>query len=122
MGEIADATINGDFCEGCGEWLGEGDGFPRLCAGCGGDDFERGFQDLPAMRYSCPICRKLFRSAYAMNQHRRDAHQDGPEMRYPCPHCKVVKKSQQGIGDHIKAKHPEQAQRISTDPDSSEYA
>ena len=36
MGEIADSMLDGDMCEGCGEWLGAGDGFPRLCAGCGG--------------------------------------------------------------------------------------
>lgn len=36
MGEIADATINGDFCQSCGEFLGEGDGFPRNCEACGG--------------------------------------------------------------------------------------
>ena len=29
MGDIADAIINGDFDEQTGEWLGEGDGFPR---------------------------------------------------------------------------------------------
>lgn len=31
MGDIADATINGDFCDQCGEWLGEGEGYPRSC-------------------------------------------------------------------------------------------
>lgn len=34
MGEIADAMLNGDMCECCGEYLGEGDGFPRLCGSC----------------------------------------------------------------------------------------
>lgn len=34
MGEIADAMINGEMCEWCGEWLGGDAGFPRLCAGC----------------------------------------------------------------------------------------
>lgn len=33
MGEIAEAMINGDFCEGCGMVLsGEGMGFPRYCS------------------------------------------------------------------------------------------
>lgn len=31
MGEIADSIINGDFCQYCGEYMGEGDGFPRSC-------------------------------------------------------------------------------------------
>lgn len=34
MGEIADAFLNGDYCEGCGEYLGEGEGWVRLCADC----------------------------------------------------------------------------------------
>lgn len=38
MGEIADAMLNGLFCEGCGEILdGEETGYPRRCTGCGGD-------------------------------------------------------------------------------------
>lgn len=31
---MAEQIINGDFCELCGEYLGEGDGFPRKCKGC----------------------------------------------------------------------------------------
>jgi hypothetical protein len=37
MGEMADYMINGDDCQYCGEYLGEGDGYPRSCAGCGDD-------------------------------------------------------------------------------------
>lgn len=37
MGEIADGILDGEFCQICGEWLGEGDGFPTTCDGCGGD-------------------------------------------------------------------------------------
>lgn len=38
MGEIADAVLDGDMCERCGCWIGEGDGYPRLCSGCEGAD------------------------------------------------------------------------------------
>ncbi|MFA9204908.1 MAG: hypothetical protein ACEQSH_00470 [Bacteroidia bacterium] len=34
MGEIADAMINGDDCEGCGQYLGDGHGYPRRCYAC----------------------------------------------------------------------------------------
>lgn len=34
MGEIADAMINGEFCMGCGEYLGEETGYPGYCSGC----------------------------------------------------------------------------------------
>lgn len=38
MGEIADSIIEGDFCQVCGEFLGDGDGYPRTCGGCAEDD------------------------------------------------------------------------------------
>ena len=33
MGEIADALLSGEFCEQCGEYIGEAVGHPRNC-GC----------------------------------------------------------------------------------------
>ncbi len=32
MGEIADMMLDGTLCEGCGEFIGEGDGFPQYCS------------------------------------------------------------------------------------------
>lgn len=34
MGEMAEYMLNGDDCQGCGEYLGDGPGFPRWCASC----------------------------------------------------------------------------------------
>lgn len=34
MGEIADMMIDGTMCSDCGEYIGEGDGFPRQCSSC----------------------------------------------------------------------------------------
>lgn len=34
MGEAADDLLNGDACEACGEWLGNGQGYPQLCKPC----------------------------------------------------------------------------------------
>lgn len=42
MGEQAEYILNGDDCQYCGEYLGEGDGFPRACASC-----ERGINPTP---------------------------------------------------------------------------
>lgn len=36
MGEQAEYMINGDDCQECGEYIGDGPGYPRSCAGCGG--------------------------------------------------------------------------------------
>ena len=38
MGEQAELIINGDVCEGCGEEMGNGSGYPRRCSSCGGKD------------------------------------------------------------------------------------
>ena len=32
MGEIAEMMLDGTLCEGCGEFIGEGDGFPQYCS------------------------------------------------------------------------------------------
>lgn len=34
MGDIADAMLDGTMCCQCGEYLGTGNGFATLCAGC----------------------------------------------------------------------------------------
>jgi len=56
MGEIADAMLEGVFCEHCGEYLGEdAPGYPRLCVACQEDNIEcviHDRQDGP----DCPRC------------------------------------------------------------------
>lgn len=38
MGEIAEMMLDGTMCECCGEFIGDGDGFPRYCSPqCAGD-------------------------------------------------------------------------------------
>jgi len=32
MGEIAEIMLDGTLCECCGEFLGDGDGFPGYCS------------------------------------------------------------------------------------------
>jgi hypothetical protein len=36
MDSAAEATLNGDFCDGCGVVIGRGKGIPRKCKTCGG--------------------------------------------------------------------------------------
>jgi len=41
MGDVADAILDGLFCQCCGELIdGDEPGYPRTCAGCGGDENE----------------------------------------------------------------------------------
>ncbi len=43
MGEIADDIINGAVCEMCcSPFEDEGNGFPRICNECDGEDNEEG--------------------------------------------------------------------------------
>lgn len=42
MGECAEYILNGDDCQVCGEYIGEGNGYPRACYGCGGNNAEYG--------------------------------------------------------------------------------
>jgi len=42
MGEIADMMIEGVLCQICGEYQGEGGGFPVTCGGCSGDTMNGG--------------------------------------------------------------------------------
>lgn len=34
MGDIADMMLDGTLCEGCGVYLGSGNGYPQYCSGC----------------------------------------------------------------------------------------
>ena len=38
MGDMADAILEGDFCQFCGVYLGVGEGIPRSCTGCKDDE------------------------------------------------------------------------------------
>ena len=34
MGDIADMVLDGMMCEGCGDFLGDGVGYPQYCPAC----------------------------------------------------------------------------------------
>lgn len=34
MGEVSDMMLDGTLCQTCGEYLGDGDGYPVTCPGC----------------------------------------------------------------------------------------
>ncbi len=80
MGEIADLMINGDICQICSMELGEGDGYPRSCAGCAD---ESGYEEGPAntpkdpKTVACPdpFCERKFRNRQAAAQHWVDKHE-----------------------------------------------
>lgn len=63
MGEHADYMLNGDDCQVCGEYLGDGDGFPRCCAGCA----DEGDSPVPSL----PNLQRRQKAKSARNKRRR---------------------------------------------------
>lgn len=98
MGEIAEMMLDGTLCENCGDFIGEGSGFPRYCsAACAKDrgaatdgaqvarpshnatkaqriNTEREIAAGGIKKFNCDSCSKRFRYATALAQHERDKH------------------------------------------------
>lgn len=77
MGEIAEAMLDGQMCQGCGEWLDDALGYPGYCAGCAGDFFvdTRPPGQRPQKKDTpCPICEKRLRGKIGLRHHMRDKH------------------------------------------------
>lgn len=90
MGDIADAMLNGELCEGCGTYMeGEPTGFPSYCSAQCAED--RGFfapEPRPAKlkrqpatapgsdKTACPRCQKKVKR-HGLPDHLRDKHGEG---------------------------------------------
>ena len=68
MGEVAEAMLDGTLCSSCGDFIGLSDGYPQMCAACGGD------ADVfipPAPRtYRCHDCGRPFKRDIDLGKHR----------------------------------------------------
>ena len=86
MGEIADMMLDGTLCEGCGDYIGDAEGFPRYCSTeCAeGRGMAAHFEPLKHRRRKpkkrgkakvhCMDCGKGFKGEKQLIQHHRDAH------------------------------------------------
>lgn len=83
MGEYAEMMLDGTCCSQCGEYIGTDNGFPTVCAGCGGNDWDT---DPHEPAYG--------RRGYA---------------NHPCPHCSRMLRTADGVRQHIADKHPKAA-------------
>jgi hypothetical protein len=72
MGDIADAMLDGDLCQCCGEYMEGGDGYPRTCAACSQRE-ARNYPDGRSGKVKCPICNKTVK-AVGLKDHTRAAH------------------------------------------------
>lgn len=79
MGEIAEMMLEGMLCQYCGEYIGDGDGYPTACSGCQdyhginefGEEKKPGPKPLRKhmrVKVACPTCGK-FISEIGMPQH-----------------------------------------------------
>lgn len=82
MGEIADAMLDGTLCEGCGTYIGAGDGFPAYCSSAcardrGVEDYQTsGHRSVDApnpKKTNCLVCNRRVKIV-GLPQHMRDAH------------------------------------------------
>lgn len=78
MGEVADMMLEGQMCQGCGEVLGDGDGYPVLCDGCQQEQGvdQHGEKKTPKpnrQKTRCPECDKKVKVT-GLAMHRRDVH------------------------------------------------
>lgn len=94
MGEIADQILEGQMCQWCGEYLGDGDGYPTICAGCQAEEGVDAHGNKPGQKprtvgklldprtIICEYgkteeftgCQRKFRSEKDLSQHRRVKH------------------------------------------------
>jgi len=76
MGEYAEMMLDGTCCEGCGDFLGDGEGFPRYCSPECAHGRGQTFRAPSKSRVSCPQCGKRTKEA-GLWQHMRDKHGSG---------------------------------------------
>jgi hypothetical protein len=82
MGDIADAMLNGELCEGCGVHLpGEAPGHPRYCSKqCRADRTPPVAQLKP--KEKCTVCGRKVKPGGLAN-HMKDAHSPVPKYYEP---------------------------------------
>ncbi len=91
-GEIAEMMLEGILCEGCGEYIGEGEGFPGYCS----EECARG--------RGMPWCEPVERESPQVKAERKRARATAMEPRC-CLFCGKKCSNEQGVNDHMKAVH-----------------
>lgn len=71
MGDIADAMLDGDLCQCCGEYMEGGVGYPQTCRACARE--AKDFPEGRSAKVKCPICNKTVK-AVGLKDHTRDTH------------------------------------------------
>jgi hypothetical protein len=70
MGDIADAILEGDLCQNCGEWIDEhSDGIPSFCKCC-----QPKVKAQSVKKIKCTLCDRHLKPN-GVKDHLRDFHQ-----------------------------------------------
>lgn len=72
MGEIAEMMLEGCLCQSCGEYLGDGDGYPVTCDSC--QRPEVGAAAPAGKPVQCAHCTRRFKDHAAYLDHYRAKH------------------------------------------------
>ena len=73
MGDMTDGIMDGDFCQNCGCYMEDGQGFPRSCSDC-----RRETKQSKVSTSICKFCNKKFKTDEAVVQHQRDSRHLSP--------------------------------------------
>jgi hypothetical protein len=78
MGEYAEMMLDGTCCCSCGEYLGDGDGYPGYCADCQPEETVKVRAPKVKQTKSIPCshkgCNRKFSDNNALKQHLHQAH------------------------------------------------
>ena len=69
MGEIAEAILDGVFCQVCGEYIGEEVGYPRTCAGCQCVVSDTEFKEVHCQHGETVLKRRSFRGGFHIGRY-----------------------------------------------------
>jgi len=75
-GDMAQAVLDGDYCQECMEFLGDGDGYPRSCDACRAAALKRPkvLEAMAPTTLYCPLCRTSTKGSGGLRNHVRDRH------------------------------------------------
>ena len=74
MGEMAEAILDGIFCEGCGEYMGGSCGHTRRCDDCGPGPTSPAAPKTNPGKVKCRICGKAVKKGQGIKDHLKNVH------------------------------------------------
>ncbi len=114
MGEIADMMIDGTLCEGCGAYLGEGDGYPRRCPSCEAREYDEGGDltdtaQVPKFTPAEPLAKKYHRTLELVQRQTDDPVTEDPGLAVAAAPAQLSKMRTRGLVTYLFGKDKRKA-------------